>query len=173
MKNTLKKGFTLIEVIVSVSIFVVVMMIAVGAVLNAVEANRKAQSMNVVINNVNLAFESMIRDLRTGKGYGNCGSDCVSFEDKNGNDVQYSVNESDGLRYIEKSGESGVLGTGAITSEEVSFDDGGVSFIVQSGDGMPERILLRIKGSAGIGKTKSEFNVQTLITSRFLTVPTN
>lgn len=170
-------GFTLIEIIVAVSIFVIVIMIAVGAVLNAVDANRKAQNTNVIIDNLNLSFESMIRDLRTGKNYsssdGECASleenTCVSFTDQDGNDVvvyRFNVGEN---RYIEKVADSSLqIGQGRITGAEVTLDE--VIFNVQ-GDGGgngPERILLNIKGSVGVGKIKSEFNLQTLITSRTL-----
>ena len=79
-KKTLKqhKGFTLIEVMVSISIFTVVMVVALGAILSIVNANRKAQSLHTVINNVNLAVETMTRDLRTGYGYKCGGIDCVA-----------------------------------------------------------------------------------------------
>ncbi len=57
IKHPPSKGFTLIEIIVSVAIFTVVMLISVGAVLNAVNANRKAQSLNTIVNNLNLALK--------------------------------------------------------------------------------------------------------------------
>lgn len=77
------KGFTLIEIMVAVSIFAMVMVIAIGAVLSIVSANRKAAALNSVITNLNFAIEGMVRDLRTGTGY-NCGAvgpganDCAS-----------------------------------------------------------------------------------------------
>lgn len=173
MKNTTtqKRGFTLIEIIVATSIFTIVMLIAIGAVLSAVDANRKAQNTNVIVNNLNLAIESMVRDLRTGKNYGSCGSDCVQFTDKDGRSVQYSFSVTGGIGGVYKSitGGGSTIGEGRITSEEVDLEN--VSFNIQgegSGDG-PERILVQVKGSAGgTSKVSSEFNIQTLVTSRSL-----
>ncbi len=69
-----RAGFTLIEIMVAVSIFSIVMVIAIGAVLAIVSANRKAAALNSVITNLNFAIEGMVRDLRTGVSY-NCGAD--------------------------------------------------------------------------------------------------
>ncbi len=71
--KNLVSGFTLIEIMVAVSIFSIVMVIAVGAVLAIVSANRKAAALNSVITNLNFAIEGMVRDLRTGHSY-NCGA---------------------------------------------------------------------------------------------------
>jgi prepilin-type N-terminal cleavage/methylation domain-containing protein len=161
-----QKGFTLIEIIVSVSIFVVVMLIAVGAVLNAVDANRKAQSLNVIINNLNLTFESMVRDLRTGKNYStSCGSNCIQFMDKEGRSVTYTHGSSDGALYINRDGFTGRISGDEVVLEYVNFTVRGLG----SRDG-PERILIQIKGSAGTGRTESKFNVETLVTSRILDI---
>ena len=69
-------GFTLIELMVSISIFLIVMVICLGAVLAIVDGNKKAQSINSVSNNLNSAIESMVRDIKTGFGY-SCGSQSV------------------------------------------------------------------------------------------------
>lgn len=172
------KGFTLIEIIVSVAIFVIVMTIAIGAVLSAVDANRKAQSISAVINNLNIAVEGMVRDLRTGENYtkvSGCASPnaCISFEDKAGRKVEYSL--------IKPSGENGNIqknvegypdeyDEGRITSDEVNIEDAEFQLMGNGvGDG-PERILVRLKGYAGAGKTRSDFNIQTVVTSRTLDI---
>lgn len=63
MKN---HGFTLVEMIVSLAIFSVVAVIAIGALLKVIDANKKAQSIQSSVTNLNFAMESMSRDLRTG-----------------------------------------------------------------------------------------------------------
>jgi prepilin-type N-terminal cleavage/methylation domain-containing protein len=60
------KGFTLVEMIVSLAIFAVVAVIAIGALLKVIDANKKAQSIQSSVTNLNFALESMSRDLRTG-----------------------------------------------------------------------------------------------------------
>lgn len=71
-KSIAKNGesaFTLIEVMVSVSLFLIVMMISLGAVLAIVDGNKKTQAINSVSNNLNSAIESMVRDIKTGYAY--------------------------------------------------------------------------------------------------------
>jgi prepilin-type N-terminal cleavage/methylation domain-containing protein len=70
MKN---RGFTLVEMIVSLAIFAVVAVIAIGALLKVIDANKKAQSITSSVTNLNFALESMSREFRTGK-YFTCGN---------------------------------------------------------------------------------------------------
>lgn len=61
-----EKGFTLIELMVSVAIFSIVLMMALGTVLTIMDANRKARTLTEVMNNLNFSLESMTRSLKTG-----------------------------------------------------------------------------------------------------------
>lgn len=97
----MKRGFTLIEMLVSVGIFTVVMVVALGALLSVSESDRKAQTIKTITNNLGFALEGMSRTIRTGINY-SCGSwtpgtDCTSggggslitFEDIQGNITGY------------------------------------------------------------------------------------
>lgn len=68
-----QRGFTLIEMLVSVALFIIVMVVALGALLAMSQSDRKAESLKVVINNLSSAFDSMSRTIRTGKNY-HCGT---------------------------------------------------------------------------------------------------
>jgi len=174
------KGFTLIELIVSVALFTIVMMVAMGAVFSVVNANRKSQSLNVVVNNLNFAFESMIRDLRTGTDYkvsdcdGNNTTDCkkVTFKDRNGRLVWYFQEiDDDGNYVISKSyPDNPGLAQGAITDPEVRITN--MSFSLKGAGPNNGQHLLRIhlQGETGnpINNTQSSFNIQTLIAPRAL-----
>jgi len=73
MKNiSNKKAFTLIEVVVAVGLFSIVMMVALAIILSVVDNNKKVHSVNVVVDNLNFAIDSMVRDIKTGKFY-QCG----------------------------------------------------------------------------------------------------
>jgi prepilin-type N-terminal cleavage/methylation domain-containing protein len=75
--NSLSKkqsGFTLIEMLVAVGLFSIVMLVAVSAILSIIGNNRKAQGINNVVNNLNFAIESMVRDMKTGYLYKCTGS---------------------------------------------------------------------------------------------------
>lgn len=69
-KNT--KAFTLIEVVIAVGLFSIVMMVALAIILSVVDNNKKVHSVNVVVDNLNFAIDSMVRDIKTGKYY-RCG----------------------------------------------------------------------------------------------------
>src|SRR3990167_4557212 len=66
------RGFTLIEMIVSTALFAVVMLVSVTTLLSLVDANRKTQALHSVMNNLNIALDSMVRALRMGSVY-HCG----------------------------------------------------------------------------------------------------
>jgi prepilin-type N-terminal cleavage/methylation domain-containing protein len=65
----MKRGFTLIEMMVAVSIFAIAMLVGVGALLSLMEANKRAQAINAVVQNVNAAVEGMSRAIRVGTDY--------------------------------------------------------------------------------------------------------
>src|SRR3989338_2524865 len=59
IRNTYRasRGFTLVELIVSIGLFAIVMLISVGALLALTGANRKAQALQSVMNNLNVALD--------------------------------------------------------------------------------------------------------------------
>src|SRR3989344_5257439 len=64
-----QRGFTLVEMIVAIALFSVVMIVCVGALLALVNANRKAQALQSVMNNLNIALDGMVRSVRMGNSY--------------------------------------------------------------------------------------------------------
>lgn len=75
-----RSGFTLIEMLVSVALFSVVMLIAGATLLSLVYANRKAQALQSVINNLNVSLDGMVRNVREGEDY-RCGGEAASYGD--------------------------------------------------------------------------------------------
>ena len=66
-------GFTLIEMLVSIALFAIVMVVCVGALLALVSANKKAQALESVMNNLNISLDDMVRSMREGSEF-NCGA---------------------------------------------------------------------------------------------------
>lgn len=62
-------GFTLIEIMVSVTIFSVVMLISMGAILAVLDSNRKSQAIRSVMDNLNYTLDDMTRAIRFGTNY--------------------------------------------------------------------------------------------------------
>lgn len=190
IKNS-KKGFTLVEMLVSVALFSSVMLIGTGALLSLIDANRKAQSLNSVMNNLNFAIESMSRNIRVGATY-HCeennnippnnidetkdcpnGGQLFAFEPTGGDiddpddQVVYRVNGEQ----LEVSAKGGSPGTFiSITAPEVviksfSFYVDGTSIY----DAMQPRVVMTIHGVAGRKeKVKTNFNLQTMVSQRVL-----
>ncbi len=57
---------------VSIAIFSIVMVIVIGALLMLNDANKKAQALRAVVDNLNFAIEDITRNLKTGTDY-SCG----------------------------------------------------------------------------------------------------
>ena len=68
-KNNKKNGYTIIETMISVSIFLVVVMAGMGALLNANLLHSKSQNMRSIVDNLSFIMEDMSRNLRTGYNY--------------------------------------------------------------------------------------------------------
>jgi len=177
LQKNKKRGFTLIEMIVAVSLFTVVMVSGIGALVSMIDANRKAQSLRTVMDNLNFALENITRSMRVGVDY-HCGSvgdlnsprDCpvdgdsfIAFTNSEGDRIIFRFNNG----RIEKSEDLGVSYLG-ITAPEIIIDE--LRFFVQGsveGDGLQPKVLVIVRGTAGTTqKTNTSFSLQTLSSQR-------
>lgn len=176
------RGFTLIEVLVSVSIFAIVMLVATGSVFSIVEANKKTHSLKSVMTNLNFALESMARDMRVGTRYScNDGTDCQAGSDKfsykanrsvDGDSSYNASDSSDRIEYtLSADGRLMKRITGGsaypVTAQEIKIES--LRFYVigaASGDGVQPKVVISIRGYAGVGNTRSDFNIQTTVSQR-------
>ncbi len=181
-----ERGFTLVEMIVAVALFAVVMLVCVGALLALVNANRKAQALQSVMNNLNIALDGTVRAIREGSNF-HCGggsyttpTDCTNgdstfaFEPygNTSSDVPWVytfAHDSNGRGRIYKSenGNSPV----AITAPEVSIED--MEFYVVGTtrkDSVQPKVVIVIKGTAGtVGSSaRTTFHIQATAVQRLL-----
>jgi prepilin-type N-terminal cleavage/methylation domain-containing protein len=84
IKNTkkLSRGFTLLEMIVSLGIFSTVAIIAVGSLVRITSLNRQAQSLQSAMNDINYTLESISREMRFGSDYS-----CINIDNFSGDDT--------------------------------------------------------------------------------------
>jgi prepilin-type N-terminal cleavage/methylation domain-containing protein len=180
------RGFSLIELLVSVAIFSIVMVIAVGALLTMVEASRKAQAIKSVMNNLNFAVESMVRNARIGQNFYCADSptpppnidiptDCISggilfaFEPHDGDPDDPGDQEVYRLRSgrIERSVDGGAT-FARVTADEVHIDD--LRFYVTGaprGDDLQPKVVVIMHGVVGTTEAlRTDFNIQTTATQR-------
>lgn len=69
VRQTKKGGFLLIELIVAIFIFGIVMTVSMGALVTALDSNRKTQSLKSVLNNLNIVLDTMTKSLAVGIYY--------------------------------------------------------------------------------------------------------
>jgi len=166
--------------IISVAIFAVVMTAGLGSLLYLVDANRRSQSFKIVVNNLNLAMETMAREIRTGYSY-NCGSvsggDCIGGDDiiyfkaSNGASVSYRLISGSIERGYDSGG--GVISSESfkkITATDLILDN--VNFYVvgsSAGDSLQPKVVISISAHTGERvKDFAEFELQTTVSQRLL-----
>lgn len=183
-KRKLVRGFTLVELIVAIGIFSIVMLIAVGALLSMINANRKAQALKLVMNNINFAMENMVKDIRVGTTYhaditsGSItspqdGVNASSFAfEKSGGDPDTS-NDQVAFRLsggsIERSND-GTASWTQITSSDVNIEE--LGFNVYGSDSLDQkqpRVAIVLRGNFTLADgTEENFSIQTSMTQRLL-----
>lgn len=171
--KTSKLGFTLVETIVAVFIFTIVMTVAAGAILSIINVSRKAQSLSSVMNNLNLALDTMSRDIRFGsdyQGYEGCVAEfCTGVTFANKEQVITSYYLDNGQLFKKIIPTSGAPTVSAVTAKEVILDR--MNFYIISVDSgavlsLP-RVLFVARGEImSKGVILSAFDIQTTVTQR-------
>ena len=184
MKNNFKKnrnGFTLIELMVSISIFMMIMLVAMSSLFVALDASKRARALRYAMDNVNFAMDSMSRSLRMGTNY-SCGhsknnlnegfekSGCpsggenkIAFISQDGNTIYYGIKTgSNGNGIIERCNESSVCAD--MTSSDVDIKQ--LEFEVDNINIQP-RVAIYLKGVVMMDNGKEvSFSIQTLASQR-------
>lgn len=160
------KGFTLVELLVSIAIFSIVLIVVLGSIITIIDTNRKARSLTVVMNDLNLVLESMTRTIKTGTELSG-DIDSVSVTNQSGDSVTYYVENGSIFRQV--GGDSGI----AITSSELNIQN--AEFNIYDGDIGDEdsqpRVLILVEGEAQAGpRISSSFKIQTTVSQRNLDI---
>jgi Tfp pilus assembly protein PilW len=187
-----KKGFTLVELMVSLSIFIVIMTVVMGAILSVLNLNTISQSRKTAMDNLNFSLETMTRSIRFGTTY-DCASvpplssphDCstggnsLTFVASDGTQVKYAL--SNGI--ITESVNNGTalpLTSGEVTVQNLTFWVLGSAAFVQ-GTGscsspnncQQPRVIIDVSGIAGGANkpaTQASFQIQTTVSQRKLDI---
>ena len=159
----------MIEMLVSLGVFMVVMTITLSAFLNVIDIQKKTEAFRKVNDNLNFAMEAMMREIREGRKYGITVCDfsgaTFCFTDKDGKVINYRINVKG---YVER--KKGSEDWRRMTSDGIKIT--GFSFSVRggsSGDGQQPRVTIYIGGESGEKeKFKSRLNLQTTVSQRKL-----
>jgi len=185
-------GFSMIELLVAVSIFAIVMTTAVGTLIAVIRAGSSAQSAQALTTNLSFVLDIMTRELRTGymyycdddvesggsleSSYQDCasGASAIAFTDsETGDRVGYQLNGTAIEQRIDDT-DGGSTGWIPITSAQVVIED--LQFVVEGGapgaiDELQPRIRVLLHGKATDTLTEeSEFFIQSSVTSRELDI---
>ena len=111
-------GFTLIEMLVALSLFTIVVTIVAGSLLVLIDGNKQLQGEQSVMTNLSFAMDSMTREIRTGSKYlcweSNFPGIFSDQEGKNFSDCTLGNNNNkkyQGVSFVETG--SSITGTGA------------------------------------------------------------
>lgn len=162
IKQKRQKGFTLIEMLVAVSIFIIVAFIVTTVFISAMDAYRKSQEIKRVMENLNFALDSMALDIREGKGHTLIGSSELSVEFKDANDtVVTNIYKVSDERIQKTSNGSQTF----LTSEEIRIKK--LVFVIPNQSAGRKLIRALIQGETGnVVKGISAFSVQTTLFQR-------
>jgi prepilin-type N-terminal cleavage/methylation domain-containing protein len=189
------KGFSLIELMVSLTLFSITMVISVGTLLILIDLNAKAQAMYSSTTNLGFMLDSMTREIRMGYDYycGTSGSaqqgisssvqDCPSGGDyiaftKERTDIRsaYRLVTVDGKGQIQMK-EDDDSSWAPITSHDIDVQifsivvDNAPSLTTTTSDSKQPVVTVTLRGSANNGlEDDTEFNIQTRIIQRRLDV---
>lgn len=194
-KLSSQSGFTLIELMVSLMLFTIVVLAAVGSLYAVNNASRKVQAMRSVIDNLNFGLESMSRTVRTGNivvcgGVANTTSlnpivssnpNCP-FENQNpstkllvdstlGADqlVEYQLAKPNGTGVIQKRVQEGGIWTNWVDITAPEIDVNELSFYVDGADAIDNiqpNVMLFVQGVAVAGEETAPFAIQTYLSQR-------
>ncbi|MBU6214576.1 prepilin-type N-terminal cleavage/methylation domain-containing protein [Patescibacteria group bacterium] len=154
------KGFTLVELIVSLGLFAIVLLLAAGAYLIMINLNRQAQAEAVGIDNLSFALETMTRTIRSGtqyscNGVGDCNNPSGtvfkvhSFIGGVGQDVTFGRTVANGIGYITQNGNP-LTDTTTVDVKSLTFYVSGTA-PAASRDARQPYVLILIKGSVSTG----------------------
>lgn len=156
-----KKGFTLIEMIVSMGVFVIIMTISMAAFLNIIDMQRKTESFRKLNDNLNFSMEIIMREIMEGNNYpSSCGSGCSTFSfELLGKSIVYSISGNSITRRFDGGNPL------SITSSDVKIVN--LRFTV-IGTGSLKMINISISAITNNSKEKlkSKINLQTTVSQR-------
>lgn len=184
----IKKGFTLVEMIVAIGLFTIVLFITSSAFLAVINADRKSRATRIAMDNLNIALEDMSRRIKTGTAYdcgggSNSGLTATNDCDVAGNISQIAFTEQDGTTrtsywldgdggVIKRSSDGGaglpVTSSSEVTIISLKFIVGGSTKWAPGGGGDTAQpyVVIFIDGVTNAGKITSAFKMQTTVTQR-------
>ncbi len=168
MKNKKKHaGFTMVELLVAMGLFVILMGIATGGFIRTLRTQKAVVALMAANDNASLTLEQMTREIRTGYHFTKLSEAEFQFINADNVIVFYRFNEE----AIERGTSDALLSKTykKITADNVRINSFKISLLGdRSGDGYQPRITINISVT-GVNNYLGAFtDIQTTISSRVL-----
>ena len=172
-------GFTLIELMVSLSLFAIVIVIILGSIITVMDSNKKARSLMTVMNNLNFSVDSMVRSFKTGQNPSETNSGtCFETTEINYRDTTSSIEDEKQSREVEYCFETDNetdygkitkftqnVGKSDLTSPDIDIDS--ATFDIINADTAQPLLIINLQGTVMItASVSSAFSVQTSVSQR-------
>lgn len=175
----MKKGFTLLEMVVALAVFSIVIIIGLNSLLSISAANKKAQAFRVVQDNLNFVLESVSKAIRTGYDY-YCGDtvddfgpsdssqDCsgptgggpsLTFTDSKGTRAMYSFKDNK----IQRSFDG--FNFESLISDEIEIERGEF-YVIGTAAGAQPLVTIGLRGIVTKQRVESATTLQITISQR-------
>ena len=157
-----ESGFTIVELLVSISLFVIIMGIVSGVFTQSMRTQRAIVALNAAISNAQLTIEQIAREARTGQNFSITGGE-LNFTNAKEDNVIYRLNGEAIVRGI--NAKFGPLTAENVLVKNLKFISAGDS----SADGRPPKITIIMQiGTKELQTGSALINLQTTISSRIL-----
>ncbi len=195
-----KSGYTIIEMMIAVSVFLVVVTIGIGALLNANLLHQKSRDMRSIMDNLSFIMEDMSRNLRTGSKYRcyftvnelilssevNIPRSCllpingwgIAFEAAKGSKLVYFIANNTLFKSFFKSSSGDMYIQSdfiELTPKEVIIDPVASGFVVSGaepppGDTKQPFVTIRLVGKIKYNNVETPFSLQTSVSQRLIDI---
>ena len=187
-----KKGFSLVEMLVSIALFSVIMVIAIGIIITILNTNKHVRATSIAMGNIDAVVEKIFREASVGSYY-HCGKSeeagkwkkaeearncpggnpltAFAFEGVGGNkdspddQIIYQLNSTESALEISRDGGTSFE---RLTDENIVIDEFNVNVVGNSSNTKQPAVFISMRGYIKKGlDDKTIFAVQTMIAERF------
>jgi len=162
-------GFTVIELIITLGLFVVIFTIVIGIFIRAVRTSRYVSAISALNNNLSLTIEQASREIRTAYDFCvdlNCSSSIFSFRNGSGALVEYRLGSDGNDGKITRSVNGGP--PAPITADDVEIIK--LNFVVYTASASQQpRVTIALTArhrDSGLQAVIAPVEIQTTVSSR-------
>lgn len=169
-----REAFTLVEVMVAVSIFTVIMVLGVSALLSTTAASSQARADRRATDTLSVFFEQFTRNVRTGRDFVSVSQDQIEFLSQDStNRYRYTFQSMDGSILFEEvdSTTGSIQKSVTVAGSTNSISLASVQFMLEGNDTTDTyqpMVRVIVFGTATDRRKTSPFTIQTAVSPRVL-----